>query len=194
MVLSQPRVTGFLSPVGVSPGPASQSLPCGQRNPAPTNDPPPANVNGSGVTSPALPARVQRKSKKIKRAEKKAKRKRSKNLGRAKSGSTDIVTDISASTPTNSSRSTVNDNEISLLDRSLRDMLASGDESSHGDNTNDTSNHEQYIIKIESELVATRIALEGEKSEVARLKVQIELLEKDYTLRKRELDGMKKNR
>ena len=67
----------------------------------------------------------------------------------------------------------MNDNEISLLDHSLRDMLASGDESSHGDNTNDTSYHEQYIVKIESELVATRIALEVEKSEVARLKFRL---------------------
>ena len=123
-----------------------------------------------------LPARVQRKFKKIKWAEKKAKRKHSKNLSRAKSGSTDNVVDISASTPNNSNRGTVmNDNEISLLDRSLREMLASGDESSHDDNTDDTNNHDQQIIKIESELVATRMALEGEKSEVVRLKVQIEL-------------------
>ena len=55
MVLSQTRVTVFLSPVGISPRPHSQSLTCGQRNPAPENGPPAAE-NGSSMTSPVLPA------------------------------------------------------------------------------------------------------------------------------------------
>ena len=37
VVLSQTRVTGFLSPADVLPGPHSLTLTCGQRNPAPEN-------------------------------------------------------------------------------------------------------------------------------------------------------------
>ena len=51
--------------------------------------------------------------------------------------------------PTNSNCTTVmNDNEIYLLDHRIREMLASGNESSHADNTDDLSNHHQHIIKI----------------------------------------------
>ena len=192
MVLSQPRVTGFLSLVGVLQG--LQANPC---PPGKITLPPwmthrqPTWMDQAWPVQPyqhACNANLRKSNQ-----WEKAKQKGSKNLSRAKSGSTDNVVDISARTPTNSNLSTVmNDNEISLLDLSLREILASGDESPHGDNTDDTCNHHQHIIKIESELVATRIALEGEKSEVARLKVLVELLEREYTLQICQLDGMKK--
>ena len=50
----------------------------------------------------------------------------------------------------------------------------------------------KHLIAAESQLMATRLALEGERNEVARLNLQIELLEKEHTLQKREIDDMKK--
>ena len=68
-----------------------------------------------------------------------------------------------------------------LLNRSLRSMLASGDEGSHGDSacSSDQNGDSQHLIEVESQLVATAIALEGERNEVARLNTHIELLEKE---------------
>ena len=73
-------------------------------------------------------------------------------------------------------------------------MLASGDEVSHSDNdcSDNTTDHSQHLIAAESQLMATRLILEGEQNEVARLNLQVELLEKEHTLQKREIDDMKK--
>ena len=73
-------------------------------------------------------------------------------------------------------------------------MLASGDEVSHSGNdcSDNTTDHSQHLIAAESQLMATRLALEGERNEVARLNLQIKLLEKEHTLQKREIDDMKK--
>ena len=86
------------------------------------------------------------------------------------------------------------DNGLSLLDRSLRDMLASGDEGSpeDPDSSDATTDHQQHVIEVESKLVATEIALEGEQNEVTRLKAHIELLESNYTEQKSELDNLRK--
>ena len=104
--------------------------------PVPTNDPSPTDVNGSGVTGPASPVCVQRKSKWIKRVQK-AKPICSKHLSWAKSVSANNVVAISASTPTSSNHSTLmTDDEISLLVQRLHEILASDDEDSRGDKSN----------------------------------------------------------
>ena len=81
-----------------------------------------------------------------------------------------------------------------LLNRSLQSRLASGDEGSHGDSacSSDQNGDSQHLIQVESQLVATAIALEGERNEVSRLNTHIELLEKEYSAQKRELESMTK--
>ena len=80
------------------------------------------------------------------------------------------------------------------MDRSLREMLASGDERSrdNGDNESYVMSSQQRVIELESQLLAAEIALEGEQNEVSCLKCHIELLESDYDTQKSELDTMKK--
>ena len=185
----QTRLTGFLSPVASSTGPCSQSLPCGQVSPAPASASQPVTESGSPL--PDLPTRAGRKSKKTVRAEKKSKRKREKKAIGAKSKT--CTSDNVASTPVRSTNDTVMSDD-DLLNRSLRSMLASGDEGSHGDSacSSDQNGDSQHLIQVESQLVATAIALEGERNEVARLNTHIELLEKEYSAQKRELQSMTK--
>ena len=85
---------------------------------------------------------------------------------------------------------------IIYMDRSLRDMLASGDEESHAANelSQDTDDEQRRMTELESKLLASAIALEGwegEQTEVSRLKVHIELLETEYDNQKRELGATK---
>ena len=200
--MTQTRLASFLSPVRAEPGPCTQSLPCGQLNPAPTNEPQSAEQRPISP-APVLPKRTGHKSKKVIRAIKKSQRKRDKN-NRAKSQvprcKSDNDVNKSTSTPISSNRATASvmsddsDDGLSLLDRSLRDMLVSGDEGSpeDPDSSDATTDHQQRVIEVESKLVATEIALEGEQNEVARLKAHIELLESDYTEQKSELDNLRK--
>ena len=200
--MTQTRLASFLSPVRAEPGPCTQSLPCGQLNPAPTNEPQSAEQRPISP-APVLPKRTGHKSKKVIRAIKRSQRKRDKN-NRAKSQvprcKSDNDVNKSTSTPISSNRATASvmsddsDDGLSLLDRSLRDMLASGDEGSpeDPDSSDATTDHQQRVIEVESKLVATEIALEGEQNEVARLKAHIELLESDYTEQKSELDNLRK--
>ena len=55
-----------------------------------------------------------------------------------------------------------NDSIINM-DRSLRDMLASGDEESHAANelSQDTDDEQRRMTELESKLLASAIALEG---------------------------------
>ena len=79
------------------------------------------------------------------------------------------------------------------MDRSLREMLASGDERSRGNDDNESYvKSSQQSSQLESQLLAAKIALEGEQNEVSCLKCHIELLESDYDTQKSELDTMKK--
>ena len=57
------------------------------------------------------------------------------------------------------------------MDRSLREMLASGDERSrdNGDNESYVMSNRQRVIELESQLLAAKIALEGEQNEVSCL-------------------------
>ena len=215
MVMTQTRLASFLSPVAAA-GPCTQSLPCGQGSPAPTRVPsgpctqslPCGQVSPASTrdprsaerrsTSPVLPEHG-RKSKKVKRAESKAKRKRDKNA-RAKSRISTSVRNLhdSTSTPMSSDNAisgVVNDDGVSFLsDRSLREMLASADERSRedADSSGDNIDHQQRLIEVESKLVATAIALEGEQDETTRLKAHIELLESEYSEQKSELDNLRK--
>ena len=68
-----------------------------------------------------------------------------------------------------------------LLNHSMRSMLASGDEGSHRESAclSDQNGDSQHLIQVESQLIATAIALEGEQNEVAHLNTHIELLEKN---------------
>ena len=94
----------------------------------------------------------------------------------------------------NSHNDTLITNEsILLMDRSLREMLASGDERSrdNGDNESYVMSNRQRVIELESQLLAAKIALEGEQNEVSCLKCHIELLGSDYDTQKSELDTMK---
>ena len=58
------------------------------------------------------------------------------------------------------------------MDRSLRDMLASGDEQSLDNDVNESCEmlNQQPAIELESQLLAATITLEGEQNEVFRLK------------------------
>ena len=64
-----------------------------------------------------------------------------------------------------------NDESSLLMDRSLRDMLASGDEQSLDNDVNESCEmlNQQRVIELESQLLAATIALEGEQNEVSRL-------------------------
>ena len=87
-----------------------------------------------------------------------------------------------------------NDESSLLLDRSLRDMLASGDEQSLDNDVNESCemSNQQRVIELESQLLAATIALEGEQNEVSRLKCHVELLESEYDTQKTELNATKK--
>ena len=214
MVMTQTRLASFLSPVAASSsynqslpcgqstpvptGPCTQSLPCGQVSPASTRDSRSAERRSS---SPVLPQRGKHKSKKVKRAENKSQRKRDKNA-RAKSPQPTSLSDVINSdiTPVCSDNvisNDVNDDGMSLLllDRSLREMLASSNKRSREDADNsdvNSSDPQQRLIEVESQLVATTIALEGEQNEVTRLKAHVELLESEYSEQKSELDNLRK--
>ena len=142
---SLPCDQGSPTPTRVPSGPCTQSLPCGQVSPAFTRDP---RLAERRSTSPVLPEHG-RESKKVKRTESKTKRKRDKNA-RAKSQTYASVPNVHD--PSSTPMSVVNDDGVYfLLDRSLCEMLASGDERSRedADSSDDNIDHPQRLIEVE---------------------------------------------
>ena len=197
MVHTQAQITNFMSPPGVTGRTGTQSLPCGQVNPCRTSDAHPAAASGVSK-EPELPQNKGKKSKKVRRAEKKATRKREKIARKKRDKSLPNSPANADCTPTNNPHNDtrmINDESesILLMDRSLRDMLASDDERSHDDSTSESVvSGQQRVIALESQLLAATIALEGERNEVSRLKCHVDLLEADYDAQKSELGTLKK--
>ena len=189
MVHTQAQITNFMSPPGATAGTGAQSLPCGQVNPCATS-----NARGRSK-EPELPQYKGKKSKKVRRAENKAKRKREKIERKNRDKPQQNSPVDAASTPINNSHidnQMISDESILLMDRSLRDMLASDDDRSHDDGANESAVSQSRVIALESQLLAATIALEGERNEVSRLKCHIDLIEADYDTQKSELCDMKK--
>ena len=134
MVRTQAQITGFLSPVATGP----QSLPCGQVNPCPTCD----AHSVSGMSSKyELPQRNRgKKSKKVLRVKSKAKRKHEKNARKKHDKSRTNSPVRTAITPLNNCHNDPMriDESSLLMDRRLRDMLASGDEQSLDNDVNES--------------------------------------------------------
>ena len=179
----QTTLTGFLSPPPRRQGSQSSSTP----------PPGQASPKGREHSTPDLPKRTKKKSKRVLKGERKKERRRAKLMRKCKENATnaDISTVSTQITPMPSPSHCddfnieINpcdtDEHILLTDRSLTDLLASADA---GDHSNDSSHdkstmpesNEEMILRLEAKLLATNNEIQAEINERISLQNQVELL------------------